>query len=701
MATFLHRAFSAERDRWVLWLPVALGVGISVYFLIPFEPSPWSGVACLVATLALGWRFRRSSTFFIALLSLSVLASGFCAAQLRASLVAAPMLARKHGPAQVSGLVVESAARQKGGRIVLRYPVIEGLAAHNTPLKVRLRLTRNEPLAPRVGSHVRVRAILRPPPAPAAPGAFDFGRQAYFARLGAVGFAVGRLEAEALPESAGASGIGPLTWGLWWTELRQKVGQRILAVLPGGRGGIALALMTGDRSAIPETITQDMRDSGLAHLLAISGLHMGLLVGFLFFLVRAVLALFPALVLRFPIKKWAAVVSAVGGLAYLYMAGASVPTQRAFIMVCIVLLAVLIDRSAISLRLVAWAASAVLVIAPESLLSASFQMSFAAVTALVAAYETAGRPLSSARLARGHSSRMAFYLAGVAMSSVIAIAATAPFAVYHFNRLASFGLVANMAAVPLTAFWIMPWALLAFLLMPLGLESLALVPMGLGTAGLIELAGGIAAWPGSVLLVKAMPMTSLATIVLGGLWLCLWQRTWRIAGLPVIAIGLVLLLLSRPPDVLISADGRLMALRDGQGHLWLSSRKRAGFVAETWLRRNGASSGPVWPLARRHPQSPLDCDSLGCVYKGKGHVTAFAMRGEALAEDCRRATILVSLEPLRWRRCQNPDTVIDRFDLWRRGAHAVWLDAGRPVVQSVAQGRTSRPWGGGMPAGDN
>lgn len=690
LLTQLH----AERDRWPLWLPVGLGVGIAVYFGLHFEPPVWLGGTGLAACVMFGIWARGRPILLIAALVIGALLAGFTAAQLRTALVAAPVLEKRLGPVNVIGQVLRMEPRSANGRIVLHRLEIAGLATEHTPAKVRIRLTLREPAAPRPGAWLQVRAVLRPPPAPAAPGAFDFARQAYFKRLGGVGYAVGHVELLEAFESNSATSAESWrsAWHLWWSGLRNGVTRRVLGALPDLRGAVATALMTGERGAIPEPVIDAMRDSGLAHLLAISGLHMGLVAGLLFFGVRALLALVPRVALNYPIKKWAAVAAGLGAFAYLFLSGATVPTQRAFIMILLVLLAVLLDRRAISLRLVAWAAVAVLLLAPESLLSASFQMSFAAVTALVAGYEILARHGGYLGAERGLASRVAIYLAGVALTSVIAILATTPFALFHFNRIALYGLAANLAAVPLTAFWIMPWAVVAFLLMPFGLEALALIPMGWGIDALVSVAAFIAALPGAATAVKAMPLAGLCLVVLGGLWLCLWFRPWRCLGTIPIAAGLACLLFSTPPDVLVGGDGKLLAVRAPDGAIWLSSQRRGRFTAETWLRRAGAVESHAWPLASDIKDSPLRCDQIGCIYRAGGQVVALALDGRALAEDCGAATIVISLEPLRRRRCPAPKLVIDRFDLWRNGSHALWLKPDNIAVESVAMQRGARPW---------
>jgi competence protein ComEC len=275
---------------------------------------------------------------------------------------------------------------------------------------------------------------------------------------------------------------------------------------------------------------------------------------------------------------------------------------------------------------------------------------------------------------------------------VIAIVATAPFAVYHFNRMAWYGLAANLVAVPLTGFWIMPWALLAFVMMPLGLEQLALVPMGWGIGAVIAVAETIAGLPGAVTPVRALPVAGLLSVVLGGLWLCLWRRPWRLAGLALIAAGLASGGLTRPPDLLASGDGRLVALRGPGGELWLNATDRAAFTAQTWLRRAGRAAGRPWPRDEAAAGGALRCDGLGCILRSRGQVAAVALDGRALAEDCRAATVLVSLEPLRRSACLDPTVIVDRFDLWREGGHALWLAPEGVRVESVAEVRGRRPW---------
>ncbi|MCB2102285.1 MAG: ComEC/Rec2 family competence protein [Rhodobacterales bacterium] len=681
---------------------MGLGIGISVYFALPVEPPFWVGTLALAIFAVLGWLGRGllargtpgrgGPALVILALALGSLALGFAAAQWRTAGVAAPGLDHRVGPTRVEGRVVLADLRGDGLRVTLDRPDVARLDLPLTPHRLRLNLRGEQPDI-RPGDWIRLRAVLTPPPAPSAPGAFDFQRQAFFQGVGAVGFALGRATVTARASEDGLEGL----W-LGLSRLRQAIAERVMAALPEPTGAVAAALMTGHRGAIPEAVMDNLRDAGLAHLLAISGLHIGLVAGILFVAVRALLALVPRVALRWPIKKWAAVAALLGACGYALLSGATVPTQRAFLMIGLVLLAVVLDRRGLSMRSVAWAAVFILLLHPESLLGASFQLSFAAVTALIATYEALGRVerhlgwLGRRGGGGGWLRRPLSYLAGVGVTTMVAGFATGPFALYHFNRVAVFGLAANLAAVPLTALWIMPWAVLAFLLMPLGLEGLALAPMAWGIDGVLAVAAGVAAWPGAVTLLPAMPVWGLGAIALGGLWLCLWRRPWRWAGASAVALGLASTALVIPPDVLIDEDGRLLAVTDPQGVMTVSSRATARFDREVWLRRAGQEAEPaVWPRWGGGAQGRLSCDPLGCLFRQDGLTVALARRPDALAEDCLNADVVVSPDFVHGA-CPSARRVIDKADLAREGTHALWLSDGRLRVDTVDRRRGDRPW---------
>ncbi len=672
----------AERERWLLWLPVAFGSGVAFYFLAAHEPPWWSGLLPL-AILGLALLRLRAHLVAAYLLALGLaVAAGFCAAQLRTELVAAPLLTEEVGPTNVEGLVLALERRPKDSRLLLQPSAIAALPSDRLPRRIRLRVAGSVPLAVVPGDRVRLRAVLLPPPPPVVPGGFDFGRQAFYAGIGATGFVLGGVSVEAGTEVGG--------WRLFWARLRDSLGGRVRASLPPDQAGVAEALLTGQRSGISGDLQEDYRRSGLAHLLAISGLHVGLIAGIFFFSLRALLALWPRLALTLPIKKVAALVTALLLPLYLPMVGASVPTQRACFMALVVLAAVLLDRRAISLRLVAFAALLVLAWTPETLLSASFQLSFAAVTALVTAYEAWSLRRPEWERETAWERRLLVYLLGVLASSLIASLATAPFAAYHFQRLALYGIAANLAAVPLTAFWIMPWCLVAYLLTPLGLEELAFLPLGWGLSALNWIATEAAAWPGATVDLPAMPLWGLIALAAGGLWLCLWRSAWRLAGLALLLAGAASPAFHRPPDILIDGEMRLIGLSGPEGDLWLSSSRVERFAAEVWLRRRAQEEAHSWTPGGPTGLDWLACDSLGCRYRRESREVALALTAEALVEDCSGVDLLISWAPLP-RGCLRGGRRLDRFDFWRNGTHAVWLSPEIDIT-SVEEGRGVRPW---------
>ena len=429
------RHFFAETDRWFLWLPVGLGIGVGLYFSGQVEPPQWLGICLLVVLVAIGYVGRRTTHIYLISVGLGITALGFTAAQFRTAEVSHIVLAKKIGPTTVEGRVKLIETFTDGARLTLDNTRIHRLGGDVTPSVVRIRVKTKLPNL-RPGDWITARASLRPPPPPAMPGSFDFQRQLYFKAIGATGFTYGGVKIVSRQTDAKVVSI-------WWQGIRHDLSTHIRESIGGSAGAIAAALITGDRGSIPKNVLTAFRQSGLAHLLAISGLHIGLVAGILLVGIRTILALIPILALRYPIKKWAAFLAISGAFGYAILAGATVPTQRAFVMVSLVLLAVILDRQGISMRLVAIAAGVILVFRPESLVGASFQLSFAAVIALIAGYEYwSERRIGAAREIRNRRGiwRPLTYLFGIASTTVIATLATSPFAVYHFNQVAVFGL---------------------------------------------------------------------------------------------------------------------------------------------------------------------------------------------------------------------------------------------------------------------
>ncbi|MDO8608730.1 MAG: ComEC/Rec2 family competence protein [Phaeospirillum sp.] len=676
----------AERERWPLWLPWFLGCGIGLYFALPAEPPLWLGPSAVLALAVATVAVRRRLAPFVLLVILLCGAVGLAAAQIRSALMAAPVVERNTGALMLEGIVSEVEMLPAGGMRVTLEKVVVDKAEVVVPAKARVKV---KPGGPDVtaGQRIRVRAMLMPPPQPAMPGAFDFARFAWFRQLGAVGTALGRVEILDAGESRG--------WRAGWTiavnDLRHAITARILAVLPGDRGAVSAALTTGDQMPISPAMMQAYRDSGLAHILSISGLHITMAAGLVFVGLRALLALCPPLALRYPIKKWAALLAIGFAWFYTLLAGSPVPALRSFFMTGLILLAVLLDRVALSMRLVVWAAVVIMLWSPEEVIGPSFQMSFAAVVALIAAYEEMTPRQGAWKATRpGFVSAAGLYVFGVVMSTLIAGTATAVYGVYHFNRFAVWSVVANMIAVPLTGFWVMPWALLMFLLLPLGLEKIALAPMGWGVEGVNMVAVWVASWPNSAVTVPVLPLSGMVAFTLGGCWLCFWRKSWRLWGLVPMAAGLASMALVDLPDLLVDGHGSGMAVRTTEGGLLLNG-KGGRILKDTWSRRAGPEAPERWPKTSSSRDGRLRCDPLGCIWRMDGRVVALVKDEDHPEKACAVADVVISSVPLRGA-CRGVKVVVDRFDLWRRGPHALWLGPDGVRVETVAGWQGDRPW---------
>jgi competence protein ComEC len=674
LGTWLGANLAAERERWPLWLPGFMGAGIGIYFWLSIEPAAWIGPALVllgvVAIMLARWR-RLGRWPAAAGLALAL---GFAAAQFEAHSVAAPVLGHRV-IGVLAGRVLAVDPLPEGARLIIAPSALADLASAELPARVRVRLRHGDGgVVP--GDGVRLRVSLEPPPAPAMPGAYDFQRRAWFDRLGGVGYAL------SAPERTAAQTPGAVAEAI--EAVRQAVTRRIRAALPGPDGAITAALITGETHAIPPNDAGAFRDAGLAHILVIAGLHMGMVAGICFFALRALFALIPPIALNHPTKKYAAALALLLTFLYMLLSGATVSSRRAFVMTALALVAVLVDRLSLSAR------ARALALAPDSATGPSFQMSFAAVAALVAFYEAWRLRLATWHRDAGALKRLGLYALGIAFTTVVTTVATAPFTVYHFNRFPLYSVAANVVAVPITGFWIMPWAIVACLLMPLHLEALALAPMSFGIDAVTAIAKGVTAWPGAVMTLPSMPAWGIAVAAAGGLWLAIWRRRWRWWGAVPLAFGLVSANFERPPDILIAGDAKLVAVRAADGTYLPSRAKGERATADSWTKRAATAMGPAWPAQGASADGRLNCDSGACRYSARGGVVTLIRDPNRFDHAQCRADLIVAPVPA-WSICPGA-RIVDRIDDYREGGIGVWLDAGTVRLESVRDYQGARLW---------
>lgn len=602
----LSRIPATQRGALLPWAPVFLAIGIGAYFSLQTEPSVMLLSTLGGLALAGGWIASRlgpvSAPFLWALV---LMAAGVALAGARAHQVAGPQIGwRYYGPIEGRIVGIDRSASD-AVRIVLDRVVLRDIAPQDTPLRVRLSLHGDQDhLRPWPGQVVITTGHLSVSNGPVEPGSFDFRRHAWFLKLGAVGYVRSPVLLLRPPD-----GGQPVFTARMWLSAR------VQDSLPGEVGAFAAAVMAGDRSGMGQDTLEALRVSNLAHLLAISGLHMGLLTGFVFGLFRLILAAVPVVGLRVPAKKLSAALALVVAAGYLALSGGNVATERAFVMVAVVLVAVIFDRRALTLRAVAVAAMIILTLRPEALMGPGFQMSFAATTALVAVFawiREAGLPRLPGWLKP---------VAAVVVSSGVAGLATAPLGAAHFNQFAHYGLIANLLSVPLMGALVMPAAVLAVCLLPFGLEGAALWIMGQGLGWILGVAHFVTGLEGARGTIVTPPAVVLPMMALGALVVMLWQGWGRIMGVPVVLAALLIWTGAQRPAILIAGDGGLVGVMTAQGRA-LSRASGAGFVAQNWLDHD-ADTAPQADAAARWPQTmPLFFSETGQLIHLRGKAAA-------------------------------------------------------------------------------
>ncbi len=666
-----------EREQLPLWLPVLLGAGIAFWFILPLQ-SMWvavilAGGSLMTAGLCLGLQRRIGLALILGGLAL---AGGCGLVWTRSHMVAAPVISRPV-VVDVSGTI------EKAERLVSRGNwrlTIATLPSAEVPPRIRISVPLDDLyVAPPEGAAIRLRARLMPPPPPAVPGGYDFRRQAWFLGLGAVGKVIGPVAIDGADDAP---------------SLRQRLSAHIAAQLPARKSGIAAALATGDQGGIAEEDQEAMRASGLAHLLSVSGLHISAVAAAAFLLSMRLLALSPRLALSWPLLTISAGIAALTGVAYTLLTGSEVPTIRSCIAAILVLIGMVLGREAMTLRLVATGALVVLLLWPESLVGASFQLSFAAITAIVALHESRWVRQFLARREEGWGRRFARGLVGLLLTGLVVEIALVPIALFHFHKSGLYGAMANLVAIPLTTFVIMPAEALALLADAIGAGAPFWWVVDKAIAALLWLAHLVAAQPGSVAMLPSVPVAAYGLMITGGLWVMLWRTRPRLLGLIPLTAGAVMALTAPTPDLIITDDGCHLAVRDDAGRLAILRPKSGDFVRQILAERS-AYAGELDDLdVARH----ADCSADACVIplqRGVRTWTVLATRSRHMIDWrdlmalCRKADIIVS-ERLLPRACISRWLTIDPRMLRKTGGLAIALNP--PKIETVRSAADDHPW---------
>ncbi len=567
-----------------MWIPVLFAIGIGSYFALPFEPPIYFIISIICSLLLTIYFYKNNQLICFICIALLIVALGFANIEFRTKFIAHNMPFVPTQKLYLSGKIenIDINYRQKQRIILSQIKNYDG-----QELKGKYRLTLimgNKNL--KIGDCVELVANISQPFKASLVNGYQFDRKLFFEKINATGF----VSSSALPIDCKNKHISSNNFV---AKIRENITNKITKSMPAEQASIAAALIAGNKNLMSAKLTNAYRNSGLAHFLSISGLHMTMIAGLAFFLVRLFMALVPALTLNYNSKKVAAVFSIFIATVYLIISGAHIPTQRAYITTIVVLIAVLLNREAISMRTLALAALFVLIISPQALISASFQMSFAAVTALIAFYEKfAGRiyrfvnneyASSLGRIIRV----LIAYIGGIIITDFVASLATLPFAIYHFNKIALYTTATNLMAGPIIGFVVMPFILFSLILMPLGLQAIALAPVGWGIAQINKITFYISGLEDSTLEVASFPLWGFLTIIFGGVWLCLWRKKWRFWGLLVIITGIFSLVFVKTPDVIVDACAKTIVTKNINDQL-IALKGGSKWNKEMWFAKYGA-----------------------------------------------------------------------------------------------------------------
>ena len=668
--------------RLVPWVPIAFGVGIACYFAADREPQVWATLPLAIGAIAVAFAARRRPFAFPLAVGIAGVFAGLAIATLQTARIAHPILQIPVASAMLSGFVEVREERERSDRIVVRVERFDAPGGFSAPQRVRVAVRKGS--APPVGSFVELKAHLSPPMQALRPGSYDFARDMYFQKIGASGYALGAIRIKPAPAAAGFW----LRYATIVDGIRETIDDRIRAVLPGDKGSIASALITGKRDAISTTVNDAMYVSSLAHVLSISGYHMTVVSGIVFFVIRGVLALVPSLAHRRPIKKWAASGALLAATFYLLLSGAEVATQRSYIMIAIVLIGVVLDRSTLTFRTLAVAAIVVLVLAPQAIVHPGFQMSFAATLALIAAYQHGlpWRPDHDSQLGTRMALWGAHEVASLILASLVAGLATTPYAAYHFHRLAPYGVVANLLAMPVVSGVVMPMGILGVLSMPFGFDAAFWQMMGQGIEWMNAVALWVASLPGAV---GRMPAFGIGPLLLGTtglLFVCLLRTPFRWGGAFVAASAIAWALATPQPDILVASDGQTAAFRGKDGRLAVLRAGRDTFAVKEWLAADADARTPKDGSLG----NGVTCDAVGCIGRlGDNRLISMVTRMEAFAEDCARAAVVISDRELP---ADCNAMLVDRT-IWQSYGAVALRWTGDHFTQTVALPRSQdRPW---------
>ncbi len=702
IVSYIRNNLRNEQYNLILWFPVLQCAGILTYFSLSFEPSCISIFLLLLPTLILiAILYRKYAILCIALIAVLI---GFTASKLRTALVDTQILDKERYVKNIVATVKDINDRgsykqfllsvEKSPTILKSSPVIPappfvipvldtgiqkkkiwipasraGMTPDRALDNIRISVRTKVEKGIKIGDQVKLSAKLFPLKIAPSEYAYDFARIAYYQKISATGFATSKI---ALHKKAEARQF------LEYIEsFRQYIYENLQQNIKKPHADIISALLIGKKDGIDQKTMDAIRDSGIAHLFAISGLHLSFVAGLFFVVFRNLFAISETLTLKYNTKKISAFLTILPTTFYLLITGMQISAQRAYIMVILVLVAIMIERKYRGLIAIAFAASVILSVEPEAILKPGFQMSFSAVLALVASYQINANKLFKIKIMK--------YFVSIMISSVIASLATVPYTIYNFNYFSISGIITNLVAIPIVTLIIIPLGIIYVLLIPLGVEWIIAPFIERPIDSILYITNAIASLQYLVIPIRTFPASSIIIITFGLLWLCLWERNWRFFGIFFIVLGIFSSAMYRTPDILINADN--VAAKESDNLLYSLTRKNRNFVVKTWAKQNGQNQ-ILNHKKYNNSDKRLKCNDYGCIYnKGNNKLVLLAYKKEDISENCDKVDLTIQLSEFDYSACNVK--IIKHADLETYSTHSVWLTSRYVKINTV---RSNRPW---------
>lgn len=696
IVSYIRHNLRNEKYNLILWFPVCQCVGILTYFSLSFEPSYISIFLLLSPILILiAILYRKYAILCIALIAVLI---GFTASKLRTALVDTQILDKERYVKNIVATVKDINDRGSYKQFLLSVstiskpsPVIPappfvipagiqkkkiwipasraGMTPDRALDNIRISVRTKVEKGIKIGDQVKLSAKLFPLKIAPSEHAYDFARIAYYQKISATGFATSKI---ALHKKAEARKFQE-----YIESFRQYIYENLQQNIKKPHADIISALLIGKKDGIDQKTMDAIRDSGIAHLFAISGLHLSFIAGLFFVVFRNLFAISETLTLKYNTKKISAFLTILPTTFYLLITGMQISAQRAYIMVILVLVAIMIERKYRGLIAIAFAAAVILSVEPEAILKPGFQMSFSAVLALVASYQINANKLFKIKIMK--------YFVSIMISSVIASLATVPYTIYNFNYFSISGIITNLVAIPIVTLIIIPLGIIYVLLIPLGIEWIIAPFIERPIDSILYITNAIASLQYLVIPIRTFPTSSIIIITLGLLWLCLWERNWRFLGIFFIVLGICFSATYKTPDILINADN--VAAKESDNLLYSLTRKNRNFVVKTWAKQNGQNQ-ILNHKKYNNSDKRLKCNDYGCIYnKGNNKSVLLAYKEEDILRNCNSVDLIIQLSEFDYSACNAK--IIKHADLETYGTHSVWLTNRYVKINKV---RSNRPW---------